>query len=238
MTELLDYFGIKTEDIQKNCIICQNSDQNLFSKLGQSQTYNGFFTKINNYDRVTVISIKNNFLVGDIVLYLKETKCETIILFGRCGGCEEVSIGDHVLVKKVFNFESFSEMLEMKRNPDSYYPSTPLLNDYLSKVKEENIKQVKCVTTNSIVLEKKYKEWFQKNKINVVDMECSSVFSAASSINKKAIAVFYVTDIVGEKEPFENKLESAEKTKIAKARKDISASIINFIKDEQQEFIY
>jgi purine-nucleoside phosphorylase len=238
MTELLEYFGINTEDIRKNCIICQNSDQNLFSKLGQSKTYNGFFAKINNYDKVTVISIKNNFLVGDIVLYLKETKCENVILFGSCGGCEDVLIGEHVVVKKVFNFESFSEMLEMKRNPDSYYPSTPLLNDYLSKTKSVDIKQVKCVTTNSIVLETKYKDWFQKNKINVVDMECSSVFSAASSINKKAIAIFYVTDIVGEKEPFDNKLETAEKTRIAKARKDIAASIINFIKDEQQELLY
>jgi purine-nucleoside phosphorylase len=87
-------------------------------------------------------------------------------------------------------------------------------------------------------LETKYQDWLQKNKINVVDMECSSVFSAASSINKKAIAIFYVTDIVGEKEPFDNKLETAEKTRIAKARKDIAASIINFIKDEQQELLY
>jgi purine-nucleoside phosphorylase len=89
-----------------------------------------------------------------------------------------------------------------------------------------------------LFLEKKYKDWFSKNKINAVDMECSSVFSASCSINKKAIAVFYITDIVGVNEPFGNDVEQSQKSAILKARQALAKSICNFINDGQQHFIY
>ena len=179
MLDLSLNLGINLKEIKKNCIICPVADHSLFEKLGKPKRNNLFFAKIMNYKNVTVISTKNNFLVGDIVLCLKNSACENIILFGSCGGVGDVKIADKLIVKKVFNFESFSEMLEMKRNPDSYYPSTILLENFLSKTKQ-SILQVKCVTSNSIVLQRTYKDWFDKNKINAIDMECSSVFSVLS----------------------------------------------------------
>ncbi|MDD3065443.1 MAG: hypothetical protein PHI20_01400 [Endomicrobiaceae bacterium] len=238
MSELLSYFGIESKNIKKTCVICQSSDQTLFSELGPAETFTGLFAKVNNYESATIISTKNNFLVGDIVLYLKDTACENIVLFGSCGGAGEVKIGDKLIVKKVFNFESFSEMLEMKRNPDSYYPSASLVGEFLLKNSKLDIQHVKCATTSSLFLEKKYKDWFSKNKINAVDMECSSVFSASCSINKKAIALFYITDIVGVNEPFGNDVEQSQKSAILKARQALAKSICNFINDGQQHFIY
>ena len=181
---------------------------------------------------VTVISTKNNFLVGDIVLCLKNSACENVILFGSCGGVGDVKIADKLIVKKAFNFESFSEMLEMKRNPDSYYPSTILLDNFLSKTKQ-NIIQVKCITSNSIVLQRTYKDWFDKNKINAIDMECSSVFSAASAINKKAIALFYVTDHISEASPFETELDEKQRTQLLNTRQELADAICDFISNNE-----
>lgn len=215
-------------EIKKNCIICPVSDNALFKDLGKGKRANGLFAKIINYDKATIISTKNNFLVGDVVLQLKNTNCENIILFGSCGGAGNSKIGDRFIIKKTFNFESFSEMLEMKRNPDVYYPSTILLNDFLEKNKDGLLSKVQCATTNSILLEKMYKDWFDKNRVNAIDMECSLVFSAASSINKKAIALMYVTDHISS-EPFNNELEESIKEQILNSRKMLAKSICEFI---------
>ena len=228
MLDLSLNLGINLKEIKKTCIICPVADHSLFEKLGKLRSNNLFFAKIMNYENVTVISTKNNFLVGDIVLCLKNSACENIILFGSCGGVGDVKIADKLIVKKAFNFESFSEMLEMKRNPDSYYPSTILLDNFLSKTKQ-NIIQVKCVTSNSIVLQRTYKDWFDKNKINAIDMECSSVFSAASAINKKAIALFYVTDHISEASPFETELDEKQRARLLNTRQELADSICDFI---------
>ena len=228
MLDLSLNLGINLKEIKKTCIICPIADHSLFEKLGKPKRNNLFFAKIMNYSNVTVISTKNNFLVGDIVLCLKNSACENVILFGSCGGVGDVKIADKLIVKKAFNFESFSEMLEMKRNPDSYYPSTILLDNFLSKTKQ-NIIQVKCVTSNSIVLQRTYKDWFDKNKINAIDMECSSVFSAASAINKKAIALFYVTDHISEASPFETELDEKQRAQLLNTRQELADSICDFI---------
>jgi nucleoside phosphorylase len=228
MLDLSLNLGINLKEIKKTCIICPVADHSLFEKLGKPKRNNLFFAKIMNYSNVTVISTKNNFLVGDIVLCLKNSACENVILFGSCGGVGDVKIADKLIVKKAFNFESFSEMLEMKRNPDSYYPSTILLDNFLSKTKQ-NIIQVKCVTSNSIVLQRTYKDWFDKNKINAIDMECSSVFSAASAINKKAIALFYVTDHISEASPFETELDEKQRAQLLNTRQELADSICDFI---------
>lgn len=230
MLDLSLNLGVNLQEIKKTCVICPVSDHSLFFKLGKPKRNNFFFAKIMNYDKVTVISTKNNFLVGDIVLCLKNAACENIILFGSCGGAGDVKIADKLIVKKVFNFESFSEMLEIKRNPDSYYPSTALLDKFLLKTKQD-ILQVKCVTTNSIILQKTYKDWFDKNKINAIDMECSSVFSAASAINRKAIALFYVTDHISEDNPFKTELDENQKMQLLNARQQLADSICDFISD-------
>ncbi|MFA7675072.1 MAG: hypothetical protein WCY38_03300 [Endomicrobiia bacterium] len=229
MSDSSAYFGIELQEIRKFCVICPVSDNTLFTSLGKSKKYSGLFAKIINYEKVTIISTKNNFLVGDIVLQLKNTSCENIILFGSCGGAGDVKISDKIIVKKVFNFESFSEMLEMKRTPDAYYPSTMLFEEFLSKNTKNNLLQVKCATTNSILLENVYTDWFDKNKVNAIDMECSLVFSAASSINKKAIALLYVTDHITSSKLFDNQMEESQKEKLLNARQSFAKSICDFI---------
>jgi purine-nucleoside phosphorylase len=55
-----------------------------------------------------------------------------------------------------------------------------------------------------------------KKNIDVVDMECSAFFSASSYTGLKAMALFYVSDIIKEK-PFYKTLKPALKTKLSAA---------------------
>ncbi len=227
MSESLSYFGVDSKNIRKNCIICPLSDSKLFDAFGKFETESGLFAKTENYEKATVISTKNNFLIGDAVLSLKNTLCENIILFGGCGAVGNIKIADKFIVQKAFNLESFSQMLEMRTNPDAYYPSKLLLEEFLSKNLKHDMQQIKCATTSSLILEKMYKDWFNRNKISAVDMECSSVFSAASSINKKAIAVFYVTDNINGFISAE--LDDSQKKKLLNARLTLAKYICDFI---------
>jgi hypothetical protein len=61
------FFGIEEKDVKHNCIVCQNYDLSLFS----DKTSDGLFAKCAIIENVTIISLKNNFLAGDAVLYLK-----------------------------------------------------------------------------------------------------------------------------------------------------------------------
>ena len=60
-------------------------------------------------------------------------------------------------------------------------------------------------------------------------MECSSVFSAASAINKKAIALFYVTDHISEASPFETELDEKQRAQLLNTRQELADSICDFI---------
>jgi purine-nucleoside phosphorylase len=60
-------------------------------------------------------------------------------------------------------------------------------------------------------------------------MECSLVFSAASSINKKAIALLYVTDHITSTKLFDNQMEESQKEKLLNARQSFAKSICDFI---------
>jgi nucleoside phosphorylase len=228
------YFGTKPDTISKNCILCPTSgDGELFGALGAKTEHKGFFSKVINYPQVSVICTKNNLLIGDCVMLLKDTPCENIFLFGSCGGTGSAQIGDIVVLKKTFNYESFSEMLEMKRTPDSYYPSHALLNKFTASLNASDstlVKQVYGAATSSLVLEKKYIDWFEKNRVLAIDMESSTVFAAANYINRKAVCLMYVADHVSYLEPDEA-LNDEYKKQIVISRRRLADMIINYIKN-------
>ena len=227
-----NYFGTTPDTINKNCIICPTSgDGDLFNAFGEKIETKGFFSKVQNYARASVICTKNNLLIGDCILLLKDTACENIFLFGSCGGTGLTRIGDIVLIKKTFNYESFSEMLEMKRTPDSYYPSHSLLNEFLASLNETDsalVKQVYGAATSSLLLEKNYMDWFEKNRVMAIDMESSAVFAAANYVNRKALCLMYVADHVSYLKPTEE-LNDEYKKQIIASRRHLANMIIAHI---------
>lgn len=225
------FFGLSASDIKQNCIFCQNADFSLFAKDGNSAK--GLFVKTANTRSATVIALKNNFLAGDAVLYLKETKCTKIFLFGSCGGCGNIEAGDLLIIDKSYNYESFSKMLAFDVNPGFISSSQKLTNSFLSKNSGASIRLTKtnsaCVS--SLLLETRYKGLFGQKGINALDMESSIVFSAAKDIEAEVACLMYVSDHI-DTNPLGKNTEEKTKRKIFFARKKLAEMITDFT-DEQ-----
>jgi len=221
-----DYFGIEKDDMRKNCVLCQSYDLPLFSKEAQ----NGFFVKTAQTEKATVIALKNNFLAGDTVLYLKNSKCENIILFGSCGVCGDMESGDLIMAAKACNLESFSKMLTFEKTPDFVKANEELTAEFYAKFPYEDLISSNSACVSSLALEEQYIDWFKKNAVYAVDMESSIVFSAARAIGVRAACFMYAADHI-EKSPVGHELSQNIKNKIAAARKKLAKMVLDFAND-------
>jgi purine-nucleoside phosphorylase len=222
-----DFFGIHSRDVKDNCIICQNYDLPLFAKDSE----NGFFVKTANSGGATVIALKNSFLAGDAVLFLKESGCKRIFLFGSCGGCGDVESGDILMVDKAYNFESFSRMLSFDAKPDFFMSSRELLSAFYKKYPYEDLIKTNSACVSSLILESRYIGWFKENGVCAVDMESSIVFSSAKEIGAQAACFMYAADHI-ETNPAGEKIEETSKEKIARSRKKLAGMILDFINEK------
>lgn len=218
-----EYFGSASSDIKKTCIICQNYDMPLFAE----NAVNGFFVKSADAGNATVIALKNNFLAGDTVLYLKETKCKNIILFGSCGGCGNVASGDMLMIDKAYNYESFSNMLAFDKTSGFVSSSDQLTRSFYAKNRYGELIKTNSACVSSLLLETKYINFFKENDICAVDMESSIVFSAAADIKASVLCLMYVADHI-ENNPVGEKLAQRAKKKISSARKELARMILRF----------
>ncbi|MDR0977992.1 MAG: hypothetical protein LBL71_03030 [Endomicrobium sp.] len=216
------FFAIDKKDIQRNCIICQNYDLSLFS----NKISNGFFVKCANTANATVIALKNNFLAGDTILYLKNTICENIFLFGSCGGCNGRDYGDMLIVDKAYNFESFSDMLNSREEINWQQTTQHLYNAFSAKNAHTALIKTNTACVSSLLLERNFLKWFKEKQISITDMESSIVLSAAKHINKNAIILTYVADIIGQE--LQIKINIKNKQKIAFSRKKLSQCLTEF----------
>ncbi|MEP9410246.1 MAG: hypothetical protein HRF42_02370 [Candidatus Brocadia sp.] len=201
-------FGIEPSLIQGTCVIVPFLVQGLLKTLGIETLKKGKLYATANTDTFTFIKAGiGTLLVGDAVLYLAETNCQEIIYFGSCGLVEEtdqLTTGSLICPKVCLSFESFTDTLLMHTNKiTSQYPDQTLLQSFLNNDLCQKIHLVAGISIGSLKCEESYKEFFAEEGIKVVDMECSAFFSAARHIGKKAIALLYVTDIIGKKSFFE-----------------------------------
>ncbi len=218
-------FGTGKEKIKKNCIILPANDRNLFNSLNIKSISRGMFYNVALTDNCSLISLKYRFFAGDCILMLNETLCENIFLFGSCGGLKG-EVGEKVVVEKSLNLESFSRFLNTDdlKNFNFYYPDKKLLENFLSFIGYNDFAVYTSATVSSLVLEEKLSDF----AIDCVDMESSMVFSAAAEVKRKAIALFYVTDVVG-KLNFYNRYDRETREKIKGSRKSIAEKLIKFI---------
>jgi len=143
--------------------------------------------------------------VGDATLYLKDTSAEQFIFWGACGAVQSVdhlSLGTLVTPAQTLNCESFSQLLNDKIDWDDWAEADPnFLNNLIAFTPE--IQKVQCASFGSFKLESKYYDSLVEKKIDVLEMETAAFFHAAHTIQKKALAIFYITDILNEKHVFE-----------------------------------
>ncbi|MCK4936673.1 MAG: hypothetical protein KAR84_07450, partial [Elusimicrobiales bacterium] len=83
-----------------------------------------------------------------------------------------------------------------------------------------------------LILEKLHIPKLKDLKISSLDMETSIVFFSAEKIEKKALAVLYITD-TPEKAPLFTPLKDNEKEILKSSRKELAQTLKNFIHDQK-----
>lgn len=241
-------FGADSKSIKPDCVILPSDDTSAFSDLsvGCSAPYHwdggrkgcpvrsgnsGKLFSVINAETLTIIRTKFNLLAGDCVLYLKNSPCENIFLFGSCGGLGG-KIGDRIIAGESLNMESFSNMLAGRGKFASVCPDKELTARLASFGRKAGVRRLKCATVNSLFLEEGCRDFFKKQEVKCLDMEASMVFSASRHTGRRAAGLFYVTDIVGEKNFYE-KRSKAESDAISAAKKELARVLREFIENER-----
>jgi purine-nucleoside phosphorylase len=234
MTYFEALFGIKAEEIQKNCILLPLLTPGILKKFKIKKLYRGkLFGAASARKLSVVVSGVGPALAGDAVLYLKESPCQNIILFGSCGLVKEkanFSIGSLVAPAKSYFYESFSQLLlEKNKKPKAFLADEKLFRRLSEFGQNRGLRKVVCATVSSLKLEEKMQDVFIRTNIDVVDMECSAFFSACGFSGKKAASIFYISDII-KKKPFYSNLDSTCKLKLASAIEKATDLLCAFIK--------
>lgn len=231
MTKFETLFGIKESEIKNTCILTPLLSRGALEDFGIKNLSRGKIYSSGNAKHFTLVNtgIGASF-TGDAALYISQTNCKNLILFGSCGlvkPCENLDIGSLVSPIECYSMESFSDLLLKNHTFKAFYPDEAMVGSFLKTNK--SVKEVSCATLGSLKLEEDYLSLFSEKNIQVVDMECSSFFSAAIQKNLKAMALFYISDIINEK-PFYRPLIDKDRVRLLSSIKEGIYSICSFIK--------
>lgn len=206
-------FGINPEDIHKNCILLPFLPKNALDILKVNRLHRGLLYATGSHRDFTLVRTgMGSSLLGDAVLELEHTPCRNLFLFGSAGLVqlgERLSLGSLVVPNSSYALESFSQLLS--NTIPQIQPSGP--DPELLRIFQEHcqgtplrcqspLPQGICASMGSLVLEKDYKNYFTAQGIQLMDMESAAFYSAAKHIRCKALALFYITDILNDKPPF------------------------------------
>ncbi|MDO8602907.1 MAG: hypothetical protein Q7O04_03545 [Candidatus Omnitrophota bacterium] len=231
MTKFETLFGIKESEVKNTCVLMPLIPKGSLECLGVKKFSKGRVYSSGNSSSFTLINtLMGAAFTGDAALYLSQTNCKNLILFGSCGlvkPCENLDIGSLVAPIECYSMESFSDLLLQDHKFKTFYPDDGLLRSFLKT--NTSVLEVNCATLGSLKLEEDYLSLFSEKNIQVVDMECSGFFSAATQKNLKAMAIFYISDIINEK-PFYSPLIDEDRVRLSSSIKEGIYSICNFIK--------
>ncbi|MFA4991433.1 MAG: hypothetical protein WC569_02515 [Candidatus Omnitrophota bacterium] len=232
MTRFETLFGIRESDVKETCVLMPLLNKSALSVFGIDNLRKGVLYASAKTENFTLINTGiGAAFAGDAALYLSETACRKIILFGSCGLVNHaagLNIGSLVMPKFCHAMESFSDMLLKKYDSMIFRPDRKIQRAVL---KQSNglVSETGCATLGSLKLEEDNADLFLRKKIDIVEMECSGVFSAADIKGLKAAALFYVSDII-KKSPFYSPLRSEEKSRLSDSIKKAANLICEFTK--------
>lgn len=235
MTRFEELFGIKSSEVRKNCILMPLLQKGVLGLLEIKNLEKGkLYSSGSNDDFTLIVTGMGACFTGDAVLYLQETSCQNLILFGSCGLVKErngLAIGSLVSPFKCYANESFSEMLLGKNiSPKAFSARADLYERFLEANQGAGIKKVICSTLASLKLEEEMAASFIEKGIDVVDMECSAFFSASAYAGFNAAALFYIADIINKK-PFYAGLDKKSQLELSRAVKSASGLLCKFIRE-------
>ncbi|MBU0504024.1 MAG: hypothetical protein ABH882_02460 [Candidatus Omnitrophota bacterium] len=216
MNKFQRLFGIKNSQIKRHCLLLPLIPKGSLEELKISKLFPGKLYSCGNNDDFSLIHTGMHAgLLGDAVLYLKDSPCEKIILFGSCGLVSKknsLAIGSLATPFKCYSWESFSDLLlDPDKEPRNFFADRDFLNDLLDAIQAQ---EAVCASVSSLKLEEERLKILKNKGIEVVDMECSAFFSASESAGIKAAALFYISDIFAKK-PFYLDLNPALKIKLS-----------------------
>ncbi len=225
-------FGVKREQVKKTCILLPIMPKGILKQFGVPELLRGKIYSSGNGARLTLIRTGvGPALAGDAVLYLGDTACKNIILFGSCGLVETgtgLHLGNLLCPSRAYAAESFTRLMEGDGPPwRMYYPDKKMYDQLLDST-DVDITSASCLSIGSLKLQDAMLQTFKKEAIQAVDMECASVFAAAARAGLQAAALFYATDVIGEK-PFHAELSSEDKAILKSAIRDAVHILCGFI---------
>ena len=231
MTKFETLFGIKESEIKDTCVLMPVLPKNALSLFGIKGFQRGKIYSSGNAENLTLINtgVGASF-AGDAALYLADSCCKNIILFGSCGLVRSsggITVGSLVSPGECRAMESFTNMLLKNNDFKTFYPDKAMLESFLNNNKD--IQKVNCATLGSLKLEEESGDLFTEKNIQVADMECSGVFSAGAHKHLKAIALFYVSDIINEK-PFYSEFSPDDRSRLLSSIASGIQSICRFVK--------
>ena len=206
MTIFEKIFGISSDEVKTRCVLLPCLNNEILDVFGVKNFKRGkLYGCVNTKDFTLIYTGMGAAFVGDAVLYLKETQCEDVLLFGSCGSLGRLDIGALAAVYECFAYDSFSVMINNSiLDAQLYYPDKNLLEAFLKTDKQSKILKARCVTTASLKMEEQYLKKWEEKCFDIVDMECSAFYSAAKSVNIRALSLFYISDIVSKKPFYES----------------------------------
>lgn len=234
MNVFKNLFGLDPGDMQENCILLPCVNKDLLAAFGVLEFTGGKLYGCAQGDGFTLIHARiGACFVGDLVLYLKQTPCRQVFLFGSCGSAGFLDVGRLVLPVRCFARESFSALLRGEDKPwPVFYPDNLLCESFQKRLNDCRVDEVTCMTLSSLKLEEGLVEEFKDNKIDVLEMECSAFFAAASKIRLPAMGLFYVSDVVGKK-PFHEDLSASDKQAVKAGMKNGIKALCGFMRKKQ-----
>lgn len=208
-------FGTEEGKIKTTCVLLPFLHKEILRALGVKKISRGKLYGVGQSKYFTVIHTGMGApFLGDAVLYLEETGCRNVILFGACGLVEKkegLKVGSLVSPERCYAGESFSRMLSGSDEEwEAFHPDRELHLMLLKSGTPAGVQEVVDLSVGSIKLQEERLVTLRQSGIEVVDMECAALFAAAAATGLRALALLFVTDIVGEK-PYYRKFSAGEK---------------------------
>lgn len=237
MTKFEAIFGINAEQVKEFCVLMPFISKGILSRLKIDRLGQGKLYHSGGNDDLTLIRTGMGAgLAADAVLYLQNTPCRKVVLFGSCGAVRETSeltLGTPVTPVQCYGAESFTDfLLQGKIGEKPVAPDQELLRAFLEINRSACVIPAKCLTVASLKLEEERRDLLISQGIEVVDMECSAFFSAAGFAGLQALAFFYISDIIN-KRPFYADLEPGEKAKLSSSAENAARLLYEFIQNRQ-----
>lgn len=231
-------FGLEKSQIRKDCILVPLLAKNTCDHFGIPALARGrLYSSASNRYFTLIRTGVGPALAGDAVLHLRQTGCENIILFGSCGLVQSrrgLAMGSLVSPALCYSAESFTELLEKRTPPWKASHADTDLRELILAHGGGAVKNATCCSFGSLKLQEERLPALRAEGIDAVDMECASVFAAASRIERRAAALFYVSDVIGEK-PFFAPLSDSDRTALDTARQTGARILCNCIRKKPSD---